>query len=178
MSPERMTLMFRHTLRLFVFLVVFASVPLAHAQSGSKLGVVDFQRALNEVSEGKKAKANLEERYEATRLQVESRRAEVQQMQENLEAQRVMLSATALTEKEQALQTKMVEFQQLVMESQQEMGLMEQELTAGILEKLYKVAQGIGAEGGFNLVVESSAVVFVNGVTDITDQVIAKFNSK
>ena len=170
--------MFRHTARLLTFLVVFAAVPAAYAQAGSKFGIVDFQRALNEVSEGKKAKANLEERYEATRIKVESQRSEVQRMQEDLEAQRVMLSAAALTEKEQALQSKMVEFQQLVMESQQEMGLMEQELTSGILEKLYKVAQGIGAEGGFNMVVESSAVVFFNGVTDITDQVIAKFNSK
>jgi len=170
--------MFRTTALASVFLAVLFSAPSAFAQAPVKVGVVDFQRALNEVAEGKKAKSTLEQRYEATRLQVESKRAELQQMKENIEAQGVMLSPDALSEKEQQYQKEMIAFQQVLMESQQEMALMEQELTSGILEKLYKTAQGVGAEAGFNLIVEASAVVFVNGITDITDQVIARFNKK
>ncbi len=170
--------MFRFNALASVFLAVLFCAPSAFAQAPVKVGVVDFQRALNEVAEGKKAKATLEQRYESTRLQVEAKRAELQQMKENIEAQGVMLSPDALSEKEQAYQKEMIAFQQVLMESQQEMALMEQELTSGILEKLYKTAQGVGAEAGFNLIVEASAVVFVNGITDITDQVIARFNTK
>jgi outer membrane protein len=149
----------------------------ALAQSGPKIGIVNFQQALNEVEEGKTAKATLEGRYEQARQEVEAKKAEVEQLAQDLEAQRPMLSDDALRDKESDYQSKMIEFQQIMME-QQTMALMEQELTGEILEKLYAVAGTIGAEGGFNLIIESSAVVYVNGTTDITDQVIARFNNK
>lgn len=145
---------------------------------GPKIGVVDLQRALNEVEEGKTAKRTLESRYEQARQQVEGKKAELEQMGQDLEAQRPMLSSEALRQKESDYQGKMLEFQQMLMESQQEMAMMETELTGDILQKLYAVAGTIGAEGGFNLIVEATAVVYVNGITDITDQVIARFNSK
>ena len=75
-------------------------------------------------------------------------------------------------------QTKYVEFQQMVVSSEQEMGLLQNELTNDLLEKLYKVAQAVGAEAGYNLLLESTAVVYVNGVADITDLVITRFNDK
>ena len=150
----------------------------ALAQGGPKIAVVDFQRALNEVEEGKTAKRTLEGRYEQAKLELEAKRVEVEQMAEDLEAQRPMLSEAALREKEGEYQGRALEFQQMMMEHQQEMALMEQELTGDILEKLYTVAGSIAAEGGFNLVIEASAVVYVNGTTDITDQLIARFNTK
>ncbi len=161
---------------LFAALTLFAATP-ALAE-GPKIGIVDFQRALNEVEEGKTAKATLESRYEAARVEVEARRAEVEQMAQDLEAQRPMLAPEAIREKESEYQQKMIEFQQIMMEQQQTMALMEQELTGDILEKLYATAGTIGAEGGYNLIVEASAVVYVNGTQDITEQVINRYNNK
>jgi len=170
--------MFRFTSLSSVFLAVLFCAPSAFAQAPVKVGVVDFQRALNEVAEGKKAKSTLEQRYEATRLQVESKRAELQQMKENIEAQGVMLSPDALSAKEQEYQREMIAFQQVLMESQQEMALMEQELTGDIVDKLFKTAQKIGAEGGYNIIIEAQTIVYLNGTTDITDEVIARYNNK
>ena len=150
----------------------------ALAGDGTKIGVVDLQKALNDCEEGKRARSTLETRFERARQAIEKMRAEVEQLQSDLEAQRPMLSSSAIKEKEQELQTKMIEFQQMLYESQQQMALMEQELTGDILTKLYTVAGTIAAEGGFNLVIESSAVVYVNGTIDITDQVIARYNAK
>jgi len=163
---------------LMTLLTLLAVSPIAHAQNATKLGVVDFQRALNEVSEGKKAKANLENRMETVKAEVEKRRKEIEELQEGLKAQEMMLSDEARAEKERDYQTKAYEFQQLVVTSQQEMALLQEELTSGILEKLYKVAQGVGAEDGYNMIVEATAVVYINGVIDITDQVIARYNKK
>lgn len=156
--------------------LLLASAP-AFAE-GPKVGIVDLQRALNESEEGKTAKRTLEQRFEAARQEVEGKRAAIELMGQDLEAGRPMLSEDALREKESEYQGQMLEFQQMLMESQQEMAMMEQELTGDILEKLYAVAGTIGAEGGYNLVIEATAVVYVNGTTDITDQVIARFNSK
>ncbi len=166
------------TIVLITLIASFSMAPAALAQGTPKLGIVDFQRALNEVSEGKKARANLETRMEAIKQEVEKRRKEIEALQEGLEAGEMMLSEEALTEKRTEYQTKAYEFQQMVVSSQQEMTLLEQELTSGILERLYKVAQGIGAESGYNLIVEATAVVYVNGTADITDQVISRYNNK
>jgi len=172
--------MFRSISLAAVFFAVLAvAPPLAQAQGQAmKVGLVDFQRALNETAEGKKARATLELRYESSRLELESKRAELQQMKENIEAQGVMLSPGALAEKEQEYQKEMLAFQQVLLESQQEMALMEQELTFGIYEKLKNTADGIGREAGFNLILHAEAVVYLNGVVDITDQVITRFNQK
>jgi outer membrane protein len=159
---------------LAVLMILLTAAP---AMAQTKIAVVDFQRALNESTEGQKAKQNLEERFEKARLKLEAERATVQQMQEDLEGQKVMLSSEALIEKENALQQKMLEFQQLVLENQQEMAMLEQEMTGSILEKLYKIAQGVAAEDGFNLVIEASAVVYNNGTMDLTPKVISRYNA-
>lgn len=143
-----------------------------------KIGIVDLQKSLNDCEEGKRARATLEGRFDKAMQLIEQKKAQVQQAQEDLEAQRPMLSVGAVKEKEGELQKEMVEFQQLAMENQQEMSLMEQELTGGILQKLFKTAQAIGAAGGYNLIIEKQTVVYINGTTDITDQVIARYNSK
>jgi outer membrane protein len=162
-----------------VLLSLLALPAAAAAQSAAtKIGVVDFQRALNEVEEGKKAKKTLETRFEKARLTIEGKRAELQRIKEDLDTQSVMLAPDALRAKENDYQNRMMEFQQMLLENQQEMQLMEQELTGGILEKLFNTASGIGAEQGFNLIIESSAIVYVNGTQDITEQVIARFNTK
>ena len=71
-----------------------------------------------------------------------------------------------------------MKFQQEVAADQQEMAMMEQELTGGILERLLNVAQAIGKEQGYTLVIEAQAVVFAEDTLNITNQVIARFNAK
>ncbi len=158
--------------------LLFLLLSAAPAMAETKLATVDFQRALNESEEGKKAKSTLEERFEAARQKLESSKAEVERLQEEFEANKMMLSAEALEAKQGELQGKMMEFQQMVVSNQQEMGLMEQEMTGSILQKLYAVAQSVGAEDGYNLIIESSAVVYANGVVDLTDKVVARYNKK
>lgn len=158
--------------------LLFLLLSAAPALAETKLATVDFQRALNESEEGKKAKSTLEGSFEATRLKLESAKAEVERLQKEFEANQMMLSAEALEANQNELQTKMLEFQQMVVGNQQEMALLEQEMTGKILQKLYAVAQSVGAEDGYNLIIESSAVVYANGVVDLTDKVVARYNAK
>ena len=154
------------------------ALPASAAAQTMKFGVVDFQQALNDVEEGKKARKVLETRFEEKRLGLEARKAELEQMQESLEAQKTLLSETALRAKEAEFNKKAMTFQQDMMEANQEMQMMEQELTADILEKMLAVAQAIAQEQGFNFVVEAQSVVYADDSFDLTDQVIARFNTK
>jgi outer membrane protein len=164
-------------LLILLTLSLFAMPSVASAQT-MKIGIVDFQAALNDVEEGKKARKVLETRFEEKRLGLEARRTELESLRENLEAQKALLSEDALRGKEAEFNTMAVEFQQDMMEAQQEMSLMEQELTGSILEKLLNVAQAIAKEQSYTLVVEAQAVVFAQDSLDITSQVVARFNTK
>ena len=167
--------------RLTLPLMLFALLALpstASAQQAMKIGVVDFQQALNDVEEGKSARKVLETRFEEKRLGLEARKAELEQMQESLEAQKNLLSETALRAKEAEFNSKAMTFQQDMMAANQEMQLMEQELTADILEKMLTVAQKIAKEEGYNFVVEAQSVVYADDAYDLTAKVIKTFNDK
>lgn len=165
---------------LLTALMLVLSTPLASLAQGlpTRIGVVDFQRALLEVEDGKKAKKTLETRFETKRQALEAKKAEIEQMKTSLEAQAMMLSEQARKTKEEEYQQKVMAFQQEMMESQQEMAMMEQELTGGILEKLGDVAEGIGKEQGYTLIVEAGTVVYVGDGLDLTTQVISRYNTK
>lgn len=163
------------TLSLMLSLLTVAGP--AFAQQAMKIAVVDFQRALNETAEGKKARSTLETRFEKTRVSLEADRAELEQKKQNLEAQAVMLSPQALATKQQDYNAEAMAFQQRLVESQQEMATMEQELTGDILTKLSEVANAMSQEQGYTLVVEATAVVFSDPSLDITEQVITRYNA-
>lgn len=167
----------RRTLLLLTLTLLFSLPSLASAQT-MKIAVVDFQAALNEVEEGKKARKELETRFEEKRLSLAARQAELETEMETLEAQKSLLNEETLRQKEQEFNAKAMKFQQEVAADQQEMAMMEQELTGGILERLLNVAQAIGKEQGYTLVIEAQAVVFAEDSLNITNQVIARFNAK
>ena len=76
---------------LLPLLLLALLIPATASAQGMKFGVVDFQKALNDVEEGKRARATLEQRFEEKRLGLEARKAELEQMQESLEAQKSLL---------------------------------------------------------------------------------------
>jgi outer membrane protein len=168
--------------RLFLPLLfaLFASAGLprvARAQN-VKIAVVDLQRALNEVEEGKKAKATLEKRFEEKRAALEARRAQLEELSTTIESQKVMLSESALRDKEADFNAQAMQFQQDTMQAQQEMSAMEADLTGDILERLSMTAGALAKEQGYGLILEATGVVFAIDSLDITDAVIARFNTK
>ncbi len=143
-----------------------------------KIAVVDLQKALNDVEEGKRAKANLETQMEQARLKLEKEKAEIEQMRDELQAQAVMLSESALREKEAAFNVRAAAFQQSMLETQQTMALLEQELTGALLVKLTDMAAVIGKEKGYTLVLEKTAVLYNIDGMDITSDVVTRYNAK
>ena len=77
----------------------------------SKIGYVDLNRALNEVNEGKRAKAKLEADGKAKKQKLEILQNDLKKLKDELEKKRLILSAQALKDKEMVFQQKFVELQ-------------------------------------------------------------------
>lgn len=165
-----------------IVVVAMISLSLAAASVSAqqlKVGLVDFQRALNEVNEGKQAKARLKSQFEAKQSALNAKQEELKKLKEQIEAKRAALSADAMRKEMEQFQAKFMDLQNMVAQSRQEMATKEAEITQGIIERLKKTVERIGREDGYNMIFESSgeAVLFAQGATDLTSKVISSFNS-
>lgn len=150
---------------------------IASAASDSKFGYVDFNRAMNEVNEGKKAKATLEAEFAQKQKKLELMQKELQSKQQELEKQRLILSAEAMKKKEDEFRQKFLEINQKLGQFKEEMAKREYTLTSNILNKLKRVVGKIGQSENYTMILEKSQVLYSPSGTDLTDRVIKDYNS-
>jgi outer membrane protein len=150
----------------------------ATASSGSKIGYVDMNRALNEVNEGKAAKAKLEAEGKAKKQKLEIMQSELKKMKEDLDKQKLILSKEAMQEKESQFQQKFFELQKTSAEFEKQFAEQETNYIKPIGQKLQTVIQRIGQSEGYSMIVPREVALYSLPGTDITDKVIAAFNSQ
>jgi outer membrane protein len=148
----------------------------SQARALEKMAVVDIQRVLDTVEEGKKAKSDFEKAMKGKKDELQRKQTELQKLTEDFEKQKLVLSASALGEKEKALQAKQMEFQQTMMTAQKEMQEKEVTLTGQILKRIRGVVEKIGQEDAYDFVFEKGQVVYVKNAFDLTDRVIKTYD--
>ena len=142
----------------------------------SKMGYVDLNRALNEVKEGKAAKAKLESEGKAMKKKLEILQGDLQKMRDDLEKQRLILSANALREKESKFQQKFVELQKQSMEAEQKFAEKEANYIKPISDKLQRIISKIGQDEGYTMIVPREMALYSPAGSDITTKVIEMYN--
>lgn len=169
----------------FLCLAVFAGGAVAKkgTQGGqistaeaTKFGYVDLNRALNEVDEGKSAKAKLEADGRAKKKKLEIMQNELKKMKEDLDSQRLILSAEALRAKETKLQEKLIELQKMSVEFEQDFAKKEADYIKPISDKLKRVINDIGVRNGYTMIVPREMALYSPPGTDLTDEVITAYN--
>ncbi|MBL7684500.1 MAG: OmpH family outer membrane protein [Deltaproteobacteria bacterium] len=145
-----------------------------------KLGLVDFQKALNDVEEGKSAKARLKGEFDQKQKTLDALQNDLKTMKDNLEKQKTVLSKEALQQKEGEYRDKFVELQKKLAEFRGELQQKEMEYTGNIITAMRQVVQEVGAQEKFTLILEKGqdSVLYAPTATDLTAKVIAAYNSK
>ncbi len=163
---------------MLVVAVIAMGVSAKASAATDKFGYVDFNRALNEVDEGKRAKAALKAEFEQKQKKVKMLENELKTMQQDLEKQKLILSAEALRKKEEAFRQKFLEANQKLAQYKEEMAKREIESTAKILTKLRTIVRDIGSSEGYTMILEKSqdVVLFSRPADDLTSRVISQFN--
>ena len=169
----------RDPIRTALLAALLALAPAA-ARAQVKLGFVDLPRALNEVEEGKAAKAQLEKEFKEKQKQLDSKQDELRKLKGDYDKQAVVMSDQAKRDKQAELERKAGETQQLFVQLQSELSRREQELTGPILEKLGNAVREIAEAEGFTAIFERSrsGVVYMPAALDVTNEVIRKYNAR
>src|SRR3989338_5541652 len=129
-------------------------------QGSAKIAYVDLNRALNEVAEGKKAKAQLEADGKAKKQKLEIMQKEFETMRADFDKQRLVLSGEALQKKQEALQQKLIELQKTSMDFEKEFAQKEAQLTQPIAEKLKNVIGDVGREGSYTAILPKEMMLY------------------
>jgi outer membrane protein len=159
-------------------LLALALAPVV-ASADQKIGVVDMQRALNEVDEGKAAKALLKKDFDEKQKHLDAKKAEFDKLQADLEKQSVVMSDGAKKEKAADLDRRARELQGLFVQLQKDLSDRERDATKGIFERMASIVRDIAEADGFTVVLEKGAgVVYAPSSLDLTDELIRKYNAR
>lgn len=144
-----------------------------------KIGYVDVQRALNEVEDGREAKAKLKKEFDEKQRVLDERQEELRVMKEDLDKQGALLTAEAKQDKLNDLQRRMLELQQMYFNMQRDLQSREGEMTKGIFERMNRVLNTIAEEENYSIILErnESSILYARGYMDLTNELIRKYNA-
>ena len=145
-----------------------------------KLASVDYQRALESVSEGESARKRLESMFQTKKTALAKMKSNLDAMQADYQKQSVLLSDSAKKEKEDAINMAAMQFQQAYQQSEGEMQQAYQGAMESLIAKMKSITQSIATERAYTLVIEvnEGGVVYTAPSIDITDELIKRYNAQ
>lgn len=145
-----------------------------------KVGVVDLQRALQEVKAGKAAKLSLEKEFQEKKKKLDKEQDEIRKMIEDFQKKSMALSQEARAQRGMELQKRQGEWQESVQSSQADIQKREANLTRPILEGLRTMIESLAEDKKTELVLEvnTGGLLFAADKVDLTDELIKKYDAK
>ena len=170
--------MYRKFIGILAFMIIGGLFTGTGYSADIKIGSVDMQKAVNECNAGKEAKKVLIIEAEKLQRLIAEKQKEVQEVRESLEKQGLMLTPETRVAREKELQAKVRDFQRWGEDHQNEFNQKRIEQERNISIGLIKVAQEIGANEGYTLILQKNEtiVLFASKPIDITDQVIKAYD--
>jgi len=162
-----------------MFFVLFAFVNV-QAKDAAKIGIVDFQKILDNSTAGKTAQAEINKKGEIMEAEIRKMGEEAEALKNNLEREAIVMSREAKEEKERELRIKITDLRVLQNKHMQTFKEAERDLVQKIQMEVTDLVREIAVKEGYQLILErreSGAVYFPDSM-DITDQIIKAYNKK
>jgi len=158
--------------------LALALTPAAARAADSKFGYVDLQRALEEIDEGKGAKAQLKKDFDEKQKQLDQRTDEVKKLDADFQKQSLVMAPDAKAAKAAEIERKKVEVQQFFVGLQQELAAREREVTRGIFDKMVGMVRELAEAEGFTMVFDRNTVLYAPPSLDVTNELVRKYNAR
>ncbi len=169
---------YRYACGLAALAIVCTALP-ARAAEEPKIGYVDMARSLNEVEDGKSAKARLKTEFEAKQKKLDRMQTDLKSKKEDFEKRAGMMKADVRQQKQEELQREFMEVQKVYMQLQQELMESENHITQDIGKKLRAIIAKIGDRDSYLVILNTGDTVLYNKRhMDMTDDVIREYNKQ
>jgi outer membrane protein len=165
-------------IRTAIAAVALAIAPLAALAADLKLGYVDLQRALEEIDEGKAAKAQLKKDFDEKQKQLDQRTDEVKRLDADYQKQALVMAPDAKAAKAAEIDRKKVEVQQFFVALQQDLAGREREVTRGLFDKMIALVRELAEAEAFTMVLDRNTVLYAPPSLDVTNELVRKYNAR
>ena len=155
--------------------------PAAASAGAGRVAVVDFQKAVIENAEGKKAQEKFMAEVNKRQKDFEGKQKSLTDAQNKLQTQAQVLTDTVKGDLNRQIDKLNTELQRMNDDAQKDLGDLQQQLFRPIMEQTQKVLQAYAAENGFAVVFDVSSqansIIYVQDVADITTEIIRRVDA-
>jgi outer membrane protein len=163
--------------KILLLLCICLILPIsAQAEDAIKIATLDVQKVFITSEAGKKANSDLEALRKSKQAIIDEKGKAIDKLKDELDKQASVLSLEAKKNKEDELAQLLRDYQRTAQDSQAELKKKEAEKLEAILTGIHDVAEKIGKEEGYLLILERGLVIYSNKEVDITDKVLKEFN--
>ncbi|MEZ4741234.1 MAG: OmpH family outer membrane protein [Bdellovibrionota bacterium] len=157
---------------------IFLVIPLSVEGSEAKYGVVNMQKVILSVTEGKTARSTLEKEIKAKEAELLKKKQELDKLNADWKNQAPLLSEEARMNKQKSFQEKFLALRSEEMKFQQEIKQKEATATQKIAIKVAGMVEKMAAKRKLEAVFEtnSAGLLYLKDPIDLTDTVIAEYD--
>lgn len=142
----------------------------------TKVAVVNFQRALLETAELKKASAELEAKYRPRQQQIEKIRQELEDLQQKLQTLAGKLTPQAESEMTLQAQRKQRDLQRLSEDLQNDVDEERNEILTKAGQRMRAIINKLAEEKGLDVVIDVNNTLYFKPALDLTQEATAAYD--
>ncbi|MGD9823912.1 OmpH family outer membrane protein [Desulfobacter sp.] len=160
-----------------IIAAMFASI--AFAADATKIGVINFEKILQESSPGKVMQKELKAKRDQLQGKFQAEGKKFEDMNAALEREALVLSAEKKLERQRELRDKADDLKKMNADYTQEMQILQNKRINQIQKDIFDITNKIGTAKGYILIIEKNraGVIYAADKVDITDEVIKEYNS-
>ena len=169
--------------QIFIAIITLAFVagfsPAVFGADVAKIGVVNFEKVIKESSAGKLTQKDLRKKGEEFQGKLKKEKDSLDAISKAFEREALVLSPEKKREKERDFRIRVNDFKKMQEDYTKELRRIEIELINKIQKDVFKIANDMGKEEGFLLIIErkTAGVIYMPSNVDITDKIITKYNA-
>jgi Skp family chaperone for outer membrane proteins len=167
---------------LFIILSFFAGVTINAQTKGNKVGYIDMEYILQNVPDYIEAKAQLEQKAQKWKQEIETKKLEINKLTEALKAEKPLLTAELIEEREteiKFLESEKLDYQQKRFGPNGDLIIQKAGLVKPIQDQVFTAVQDIAEAKKYDFIFDKSShltILFAAKRFDISDQVIKMLN--
>jgi outer membrane protein len=177
---ELMGMRSRKTIGMALGLILVGCVGLGWAADTSKIGVVDFQKILEESTAGKAAKQEISRQGEKMEGEIKKSGQDIEALESQLEKEQLVMERDKLEEKKRDIRIKVGDLKSMQKKYTEDFQKLEARIIQKIQKDVFSILKDMGQKEGFTMILERRAggVAYFEPSVDITDEVLNEYNDK
>lgn len=167
---------------LYLFLALVLVQTIDAQTRGTKLGFIDMEYILQNVPDYTEAKAQLEQKAEKWKLEIDTKKIEINKLKEALKAERALLTKELIDERETEinfLETENLDYQQKRFGANGDLMIQKSILVKPIQDQVFTTVQDIAEKLKYDFIFDKTSdltMLFAAKRFDISDQILRTLN--